>query len=56
MGCLCSEKDPGIMGDLCGTKAYCHQGPDCSLSTLICVPEGPAESLGVFPSCAPGDW
>ena len=34
MGCLCSEKDPGITGDLCGTKACCHQGPDCSMSTL----------------------
>lgn len=55
MGCLCAEKDPGITGDLCGVNPCCLQGPDCSMSTLILVPEGPAESLGISPN-APGDW
>ena len=49
MGCLCSEKDPGITGDLCGANPCCLRGPDCSMSTLILVPEGPAESLGISP-------
>ena len=39
----------GLLKSLCGANPCCLRGPDCSMSTLILVPEGPAESLGISP-------